>query len=297
MVQLFVCVVSAIAIGLNVWAIFEEGHDRATLMYFRDNILAFVFLALIVQLFGFLTMHEVFGPWIVIIYALILDVLKFLIVLFIVIGAFTLHMVVIYKPAYDKKQVDFPEGLVPSLNVVGDIETVFRDLFFACFGLSSIPNPILTAVQRNLNPAETGTIAVVVFALYQIVAIIVLVNLLIAMMGNTYAIIDERSETEWKFGRARIIWNMTKTTSVPIPVNIITSFVLFIQVVVVSNFFCCGTNVNKAHKDMLLYGDLDEAHVEDDAEEEEEPQVKTIQKDLAKVVPWKQISKSYYEFQ
>ena len=293
MVKLFVCVISAIALGVNIWAVFETGHERATLMYYRDNILAFVFLALIVQLFEFLSMHEVFGPWIVIIYALILDVLKFLIVLFIVIGAFTLHMVVIYKPAYDKKKVDFPEGLVSELNVVKDIETIFRDLFFACFGLSSIPNHQLTAVERNLNPGETGTIAVVVFALYQIVAIIVLVNLLIAMMGNTYTIIDERSETEWKFGRARIIWNMTKTTSVPIPVNIITSFFVFIQVVFLSNFFCCATNVSKVHNDMLLYGDLDEEDEEDEYEVEGK---RASHKDLTTVVPWKKISKSYYEF-
>ena len=298
-IRSYVCATSAIALGINVWAVFESGHDRATLMYYRDNVFAFVFLGLIVQLFEFLSMHEMFGPWIVIIYALILDVLKFLVVLFIVIGAFTLHMVVIYKPAYDKKQVDFPDGLVSELNVVGDINTVFRDLFFACFGLSSIPSYELTAVQRNLNPAETGTMAVVVFALYQIVAIIILVNLLIAMMGNTYAIIDERSETEWKFGRARIIWNMTKTTSVPIPVNIVATSLVFFRVLHLTNFFCCSANVKKIYNDMLMYGTLDDDNGEDESDDDYEDQEGDMEigpaKPIAKVVPWKAIRKIYEE--
>jgi len=297
-IRSYVCATSAIALGINIWAIFESGHDRATLMYYRDNVFAFVFLGLVFQLFEFLSMHEIFGPWIVIIYALILDVLKFLIVLFLVIGAFTLHMVVIYKPAYDKHQVDFPEGLVSQLNVVGTINTIFRDLFFACFGLSSIPNHELTALERNLNPAETGIIAISVFALYQIVAILILVNLLIAMMGNTYTIIDERSETEWKFGRARIIWNMTKTTSVPIPINIVATSVIFFRVLHLTNFFCCTANVKKIYNDMLMYGSLEDG-VEDDSDDEYEEleAAKEIgpAKSIAKVVPWKEIRIIYEE--
>eukprot|EP00111_Clytia_hemisphaerica_P009505 TCONS_00027873-protein len=300
-IRLFVCITSAIAIGVNIWAVFESGHDRATLMYYRDNIFAFTFLALVVQLFEFLQMHEIFGPWIVIIYALIIDVLKFLVVLFTVIGAFSLHMVVIYKPAYDKEQIDFPTKVVENLNVFNDINTIFKDLFFAMFGLSSLPPAELTAVQKNWNPAETATIGVVVFAMYQIVAIIILVNLLIAMMGNTYAIIDERSETEWKYGRARIIWNMTKTTSVPVPINIFVLSITFFQVLFLSRFVCCTANVSKVHKDMLKYGGLHESDDEEGSDHENESPRKEgadeTQKILTDVVPWPEITEQYLEIE
>lgn len=294
-IRLVVAVLSAIAIGINVWAIFESGHDRATLIYMRDNVFAFVLTALFAQIFQFLSMHEVFGPWTVIIYALILDVLKFLIVLFVVIGAFTLHMAVIYKPAYEKARVDFPEGLV-SLNVAPGFLAIFKDLFFACFGLSSIPAEELTAVERNWNPMETGTLAVIVFAIYEIVVITVLVNLLIAMMSNTYTIIDERSEVEWKFGRASLIWNMTKTSSVPMPVNIVATFIVFFKVIFTSRFLCCTTNIRKVYNDMLMYGSLDGQDEDSDSDDsDDEAEIEEGKKvTIEKVIKWEEVKYEYY---
>lgn len=49
-----------------------------------------------------------------------------------------------------------------------------------------------------------------VFGMYMTVMMIVLLNLLIAMMSNTYQRIDLRSDIEWKFGRAKLIRNMTR---------------------------------------------------------------------------------------
>lgn len=288
---MFIAVVATVGIAINVWAIFVDGHDRETLMYARDNVWAFALTALFAQYFQFLAMHEVFGPWTVIIYALILDVLKFLILLFGVILAFTCHMTVIYKPAYHKHQVDLPTSFV-NVNVYASVQAIFKDLFFACFGLSSIPAEDLTAVERNWNPNETGLIAVVVFAIYEIVVITVLVNLLIAMMGNTYAIIDELSEVEWKYGRASLIWNMTKTSSVPMPVNIVTTFIVFFKVIFMSKFLCCTINIMKVYNDMLMYGSLDDNEDDDDDERELEPGTKVT---MEKVVKWTNVKYEYYD--
>lgn len=52
------------------------------------------------------------------------------------------------------------------------------------------------------------------------VTIIVLINLLIAMMSNTYSRIEEQSDIEWKFGRAKLIQNMNRTLSTPSPLNL-----------------------------------------------------------------------------
>lgn len=44
--------------------------------------------------------------------------------------------------------------------------------------------------------------ALLMFGSYSVINIIVLLNMLIAMMSNSYQIISERSDTEWKFARS-----------------------------------------------------------------------------------------------
>lgn len=54
------------------------------------------------------------------------------------------------------------------------------------------------------------------------VTVVVLINLLIAMMSDTYQRIQAQSDTEWKFGRAKLIRNMKKASAAPSPVNCVT---------------------------------------------------------------------------
>lgn len=51
---------------------------------------------------------------------------------------------------------------------------------------------------------------------------IVLINLLIAMLSDTYQRIQARSDLEWKYGRAKLIMNMDKSAVSPPPVNVVT---------------------------------------------------------------------------
>ena len=42
------------------------------------------------------------------------------------------------------------------------------------------------------------------FGSYCVINVIVLLNLLIAMMSNSYAMIEAMSDTEWKFARTKL---------------------------------------------------------------------------------------------
>lgn len=42
------------------------------------------------------------------------------------------------------------------------------------------------------------------FGSYSVINVIVLLNLLIAMMSNSYAMIEQHSDTEWKFARTKL---------------------------------------------------------------------------------------------
>jgi transient receptor potential cation channel subfamily C member 4 len=46
--------------------------------------------------------------------------------------------------------------------------------------------------------------ALLMFGSYSVINIIVLLNMLIAMMSNSYQIIYEKSDTEWKFARSHL---------------------------------------------------------------------------------------------
>lgn len=57
-----------------------------------------------------------------------------------------------------------------------------------------------------------------------------LINLLIAMMSDTYQRIQAQSDKEWKFGRAILIRQMNKRSATPSPINMLTKLYIVIKV-------------------------------------------------------------------
>lgn len=59
------------------------------------------------------------------------------------------------------------------------------------------------------------------FGSYSVINVIVLLNLLIAMMSNSYAMIEQHSDTEWKFARTRLWMSyFEESSTLPPPFNI-----------------------------------------------------------------------------
>uniref|UniRef100_A0A1I8HL81 Ion_trans domain-containing protein n=1 Tax=Macrostomum lignano TaxID=282301 RepID=A0A1I8HL81_9PLAT len=79
------------------------------------------------------------------------------------------------------------------------------------------------------SPTWTMTLVKVIFGCYLIITLIVLINLLIAMMSDTYERIRAESDTEWKFGRAKLISNMNKTSSTPTPLILVTQLIFVLR--------------------------------------------------------------------
>ena len=91
-------------------------------------------------------------------------------------------------------------------------------LFFALFGLT---DPEALPPLRQ-SPPTAALLARLAFGSYLVVTVIVLINLLIAMMSNTYQRIQARSDAEWKFGRAVLIRDMSRKSGTPSPLNLVT---------------------------------------------------------------------------
>ncbi|XP_064481669.1 transient-receptor-potential-like protein isoform X2 [Ornithodoros turicata] len=75
-----------------------------------------------------------------------------------------------------------------------------QSLFWASFGLVDLSNFELAGIK-----SYTRFWGLLMFGSYSVINIVVLLNLLIAMMSNSFQTISERADTEWKFGRAKLI--------------------------------------------------------------------------------------------
>ncbi len=90
-----------------------------------------------------------------------------------------------------------------------------QSLFWASFGLVELGDFELKGIK-----AFTRFWGLLMFGSYSVCNIIVLLNMLIAMMSNSYTIISERSDKEWKFARSersisfpKFIWNKITPTN------------------------------------------------------------------------------------
>jgi len=95
-----------------------------------------------------------------------------------------------------------------------------QSLFWASFGLVDMTHFELTGLK-----SFTRFWALLMFGSYSVINVIVLLNLLIAMMSNSYAFIVERSDVEWKFARAKLWMQYFEDGGeLPPPFNLIPNF-------------------------------------------------------------------------
>lgn len=238
---------TAIAVHI-IGALFFPDDAIPYILFTRNQLLALVLLLSFVELLNFLTFHHLFGPWAVIIQDLMKDMMRFLVIMGIFLIGFSLHVSAIYVPVFEPIQ---DTGLVPiaasnsreaaaaaaagaggltknkqqqdkqqdysSLPSVGlEFQSplfTFEMLFYSLFGLVE---PDFMPPMHS-SPAFSKVIMKLVFGVYMMITVVVLINLLIAMMSNTYQRIEARSDIEWKFGRAKLIRNMIRTSPTPSP--------------------------------------------------------------------------------
>ncbi|XP_011500155.1 PREDICTED: short transient receptor potential channel 4-like [Ceratosolen solmsi marchali] len=99
-------------------------------------------------------------------------------------------------------------------------------LFFAIFGQTTHEN--FKIVPRDKQEPWTTAFFKLAFGIYMLVSVVVLINLLIAMMSDTYQRIQAQSDIEWKYGLSKLIRNMHRTTTAPSPLNLMTSWLTYL---------------------------------------------------------------------
>ncbi|CAH1101713.1 unnamed protein product [Psylliodes chrysocephalus] len=238
-IKVSVLLFSIFGVGVHLLAfLFIDKGYWPTMLYCRNQLFALSFVLACVQILDFLSFHHLFGPWAIIIGNLMKDLARFLAVLAIFVFGFSMQFVALNQPF---KNLSGQE--VSRLNRVGVLNPgyfvdvimspilAFELLFFAVFGQTTYDE--LTVKHRDpkqpqFRPLWTDNLFKVVFGVYMLVSVVVLINLLIAMMSDTYQRIQAQSDIEWKFGLSKLIRSMHRTTTAPSPINLITTWLFYL---------------------------------------------------------------------
>ncbi|KAL3269656.1 hypothetical protein HHI36_008719 [Cryptolaemus montrouzieri] len=225
----------AVAVHLLGLAIVEKAN-WPTLMYCRNQLFALSFVAACVQILDFLSFHHLFGPWAIIIGNLMKDLARFLAVLAIFVFGFSMQFVALnqkFTPRLTEDEIirlSRRKKFQYFNDVVMSPLLAFEKLFFAVFGQTTWEDVIINAPRNTPanRPLWTENLFKVIFGIYMLVSVVVLINLLIAMMSDTYQRIQAQSDIEWKFGLSKLIRSMHRTTTAPSPINLITTWLFYI---------------------------------------------------------------------
>ncbi|GFG36261.1 hypothetical protein Cfor_08873 [Coptotermes formosanus] len=230
-IKLCVLLFGVFAVGIHSFAMtgIVETRYWPTLMYVRNQLFSMSFLFACVQILDFLSFHHLFGPWAIIIGNLMKDLARFLAVLAIFVFGFSMNMVSLNQPfqppSKARPKVDKPKGSSTFSEVLYTPLDAFEHLFFAVFGMSSVKD---VQKSQGSRPQWTEYLFKIMFMVYMSVSVVVLINLLIAMMSDTYQRIQAQSDIEWKYGLAKLIRNMHRTTTTPSPLNLMTSWFMYL---------------------------------------------------------------------
>ncbi|XP_043543760.1 transient receptor potential cation channel, subfamily N, member 1 [Chiloscyllium plagiosum] len=240
-IRVFILAFSAIAVFCHLLALAFRDHDRLHCFFARNIFLAVAMTLCFVQFLEFLTFHHLFGPWAVIIRDLMKDLARFAVILALFHVAFTMQLSAVYQPVYpallgSPSARNGTDSGGNSYDVQDPLDITVL-LFFALFGM--VDPDTLPPLHRT--PTFTQFIVRFVFGMYLVMTLIVLINLLIAMMSDTYQRIQAQSDTEWKFGRAMLIRDMIRKSGTPSPFNLCTNLFYYIKMLCKHRGKLCST--------------------------------------------------------
>ncbi|XP_038218984.1 transient-receptor-potential-like protein isoform X2 [Zerene cesonia] len=168
------------------------------------------------------------GPLQISLGRMVIDIVKFFFIYSLVLFAFAcgLNQLLWYFADLEKQKCYILPGGLPDWDNAGDSCTKWRSfgnvfeasqsLFWASFGMVGLENFELAGIK-----SYTRFWGLLMFGSYSVINVIVLLNLLIAMMSNSYAHIDEHSDVEWKFARTRLWMSYFEDSpTLPPPFNI-----------------------------------------------------------------------------
>ena len=181
-------------------------NDTPELLIISEHLMSLNIILSFLRILNVCQIHSVLGPLLLMLRKMMTDMIMFFCILSVFLGGFSLGLTKIYHRL----------GENTGLSTIS--ETSMK-LFCALFGEFEMSD---FKVQGNEIIEFTG---ILLFMVYLILAVIILINLFIAMLSNTYSVVQEDSEKEWKYSRVSLIITYSRYSSVPAPLNIFSCFI------------------------------------------------------------------------
>uniref|UniRef100_A0A3Q0TFN9 Transient receptor potential cation channel, subfamily C, member 6b n=1 Tax=Amphilophus citrinellus TaxID=61819 RepID=A0A3Q0TFN9_AMPCI len=153
--------------------------------------------------------NESFGPLQISLGRTVKDIFKFMVVFITVFVAFMVGMFNLYSYYLGAKYND----------AFTTLEESFKTLFWAIFGLSEVKSVVI-----DINHKFIENIGYVLYGVYNIIMVVVLLNMLIAMFNSSFQEIEDDADVEWKFARAKLWFSYFEHGgTLPVPFNLVPS--------------------------------------------------------------------------
>ncbi|XP_006796708.1 short transient receptor potential channel 6 isoform X3 [Neolamprologus brichardi] len=153
--------------------------------------------------------NERFGPLQISLGRTVKDIFKFMVVFVTVFVAFMVGMFNLYSYYLGAKHND----------AFTTLEESFKTLFWAIFGLSEVKSVVI-----DINHKFIENVGYVLYGVYNIIMVVVLLNMLIAMFNSSFQEIEDDADVEWKFARAKLWFSyFDHSGTLPVPFNLVPS--------------------------------------------------------------------------
>ncbi|KAG8522884.1 Short transient receptor potential channel 2, partial [Galemys pyrenaicus] len=194
----------------------EDPQFLAEVLFAVTSMLSFTRLAYI------LPAHESLGTLQISIGKMIDDMMRFMFILMIILTAFLCGLNNIYVPYQETERL-------------GNFNETFQFLFWTMFGMEEHS---VVDMPQFLVPEFVGR---ALYGIFTIVMVIVLLNMLIAMITNSFQKIEDDADVEWKFARSKLYLSYFREgLTLPVPFNILPSpKAIFYLLRRIFHFICC----------------------------------------------------------
>uniref|UniRef100_A0A3Q2PHK2 Transient receptor potential cation channel subfamily C member 7 n=1 Tax=Fundulus heteroclitus TaxID=8078 RepID=A0A3Q2PHK2_FUNHE len=221
--------------------------------------------------------NESFGPLQISLGRTVKDIFKFMVIFIMVFVAFMIGMFNLYSYYLGAKYN-------PAFTTV---EESFKTLFWSIFGLSEVISVVLKYDHKFIE-----NIGYVLYGVYNVTMVVVLLNMLIAMINNSYQEIEEDADVEWKFARAKLwLSYFDEGRTLPAPFNLVPSPKSFYYLVLriksclirlsfVLNLHFSSSSLQKIMKRLIKRYVL-KAQVDKESDEVNEGELKEIKQDIS----------------
>ncbi|XP_032006313.1 short transient receptor potential channel 4 [Hylobates moloch] len=172
------------------------------------------------RLISLFTANSHLGPLQISLGRMLLDILKFLFIYCLVLLAFAngLNQLYFY---YEETKGLTCKGIrcEKQNNAFSTLFETLQSLFWSIFGLINL---YVTNVKAQHEFTEF--VGATMFGTYNVISLVVLLNMLIAMMNNSYQLIADHADIEWKFARTKLWMSyFEEGGTLPTPFNVIPS--------------------------------------------------------------------------